>query len=308
MNRVISIAVSLAIVGLIYWRIDVGELLSVIAGARLGWLVGGLAMVVPTTVGAARRFQRMAPEEAGIGLGEATRLNLAASVLNMALPSKMGDLAKAWFLIQRGRLPGPLALSLVVFDKACDMLALLAWCAFGLILLPRRGRLFSLLMVAVACGLLLGLLMLGSLRFTSALFRLLGNKAENLREGWRATHRYFWSDRKRLMRVAALSVSVWFLHLAQIWMFIVALNAEVPFLESLGLTPLAILAGLLPLTFAGIGTRDAALIFFYRGYFTAPVGAALGLLCTLRYVLPAVAGVPFFRKMAVPGDRRATDF
>ena len=53
------------------------------------------------------------------------------------------------------------------------------------------------------------------------------------------------------------------------------------------------LAGLLPLTFAGVGTRDAALVLLYQPYFSTPTAVALGILCTLRYLLPAVAGLPF---------------
>lgn len=64
-------------------------------------------------------------------------------------------------------------------------------------------------------------------------------------------------------------------------------------MANLALSPLAILAGLLPLTFAGVGTRDAALIAFYSPYFNAPTAAALGLLCTSRYLLPAIGGLPF---------------
>ncbi|NEQ17581.1 MAG: UPF0104 family protein, partial [Moorea sp. SIO3E2] len=82
-------------------------------------------------------------------------------------------------------------------------------------------------------------------------------------------------------------------HLLQIWLFILALNAWTPFLANLALSPLAILAGLLPLTFAGVGTRDAALIFFYQRYFPKEEAAALGLLCTSRYLLPAIGGLPF---------------
>ena len=64
-------------------------------------------------------------------------------------------------------------------------------------------------------------------------------------------------------------------------------------LAHLALAPLAFLAGLLPLTFAGVGTRDAALIAFYQPYMNAPTAAALGLLCTSRYLLPALGGLPF---------------
>ena len=63
---------------------------------------------------------------------------------------------------------------------------------------------------------------------------------------------------------------------------------------SLAITPLVIFAGLIPLTFSGIGARDFAFIYFYAAYFSAATGAALGLLATLRYIIPAIAGIPFF--------------
>jgi uncharacterized membrane protein YbhN (UPF0104 family) len=70
----------------------------------------------------------------------------------------------------------------------------------------------------------------------------------------------------------------------------------VPFVANLALAPLAILAGLLPLTLAGVGTRDAAILVLYRSVLTAPQAAAVGLLCTSRYVLPALGGVPFLNR------------
>jgi len=41
-----------------------------------------------------------------------------------------------------------------------------------------------------------------------------------------------------------------------------------------------------------LAPRDAALIAFYQPYFN-PTAAALGLLCTSRYLLPAIGGLPF---------------
>jgi len=121
----------------------------------------------------------------------------------------------------------------------------------------------------------------------------LAAKIAKLATAWSEMHRYFWASPTRLAKVAFTSVFIWFLHLLQIWMFILALRAWAPFLANLALSPLAILAGLLPLTFAGIGTRDAALVLFYAPYFDAPIAAALGLLCTARYILPALGGLPF---------------
>ena len=117
-------------------------------------------------------------------------------------------------------------------------------------------------------------------------------------------HRYFWSSKARLAKVTLMSVFIWFLHLLQIWMFILALRAYAPFLANLALSPLAILAGLLPLTFAGVGTRDAALVLFYAPFFAAPTAAALGLLCTARYLLPALGGLPFASRYLTAVERK----
>ena len=181
------------------------------------------------------------------------------------------------------------------------MLSLLLWCAFGLLLYPEKDWLFWIMTIGVTGGLIAGILLLGSKSIANAFFKTgkkiapkkLKKKFEKMHISWGEMHDYFWRDRQQLITITLTSVFIWFLHLLQIWFFILALNATTPFLANLALSPLAILAGLLPLTFAGVGTRDAALILFYQPYFDAATGAALGLLCTSRYLLPAIGGLPF---------------
>ena len=115
MKKLLSLAVSLGLLALIYWKIDFTKLGPVFANCDGWWLAASLAMVIPLTALTAWRFQQLAPGDARISFGEATRLILSASVLNLILPSKMGDIAKAFFLPMRRSL----ALSLVVFEKAC---------------------------------------------------------------------------------------------------------------------------------------------------------------------------------------------
>ena len=110
---------------------------------------------------------------------------------------------------------------------------------------------------------------------------------------WEQMHRFFWADKFRLAQVAGTSVLIWLMHLVQIWLLILGLRGDVRLLTSMGLTPMAMLAGLFPLTFAGIGTRDAALVFFYAPFLGEARAAALGVLCTLRHLVLAVAGLPF---------------
>ncbi|MBE9125829.1 MULTISPECIES: lysylphosphatidylglycerol synthase transmembrane domain-containing protein [unclassified Coleofasciculus] len=301
MKRLISIGVSLIILAIIYSKIDFPKLIEVFKDCDRLWMVISLGMVIPLTLITSWRLQQLMPSGSRLGFFEANRLILAASVLNMVLPSKMGDIAKAYFMKQRGHLAGSLSLSLVIFEKACDMLSLLLWCAFGLLLYEQKDWLFWIMTTAVGIGLVMGIFLLASRKFAYFFFlvgkrfapKKIRSKLVKMQESWGEMHDYFWRDKNQLLKITSTSIFIWFLHLLQIWFFILALNAWTPFVANLALSPLAILAGLLPLTFAGVGTRDAALVIFYQPYFDAATAAALGLLCTSRYLLPAIGGLPF---------------
>jgi glycosyltransferase 2 family protein len=327
-KKIVSLVVSLGILAFIYWKLNkhgqLHDLLRIFGSSDGTWMTISLAMVVPLTLFTSWRLQQLMPARGQLSFGEANRLILVASVLNLVLPSKMGDIAKAYFMRDRGHMEGSLALSLVVFEKACDMLSLLLWCVFGLawvkissnraieafrwlgtsstIAPAQQETLFFWLSALVVAGSLgFGLLLIGSPLFAQFFFVRAGRlapakiavKLGKFAESWSHMHEYFWSSKARLAKVTLTSIFIWFLHLLQIWLFILALRAYTPFLANLALSPLAILAGLLPLTFAGVGTRDAALVLFYTPYFPAATAAALGLLCTARYVLPALGGLPF---------------
>lgn len=300
-RKLVGVAVSLLILGVIYWQIDIGALYQALGRTRLDWLLIGIAMIVPTTMLTAWRLDLLMPAGRRLGIDESNRLVLVASVLNMVLPSKLGDVAKAHAMTRRGHLDGPAALALVVFEKAWDVLALLAWCVFGLLAAPLAPEIRWPALLVIGTGFAVGLPMLSMPAVAERILAILGRVAPagiadriaDLGGSWRATLDRFWADRWRAAGLIALSVFIWFLHLVQIWLFILALRVEAPFFANLALTPLAIFVGLLPFTFAGIGTRDAALIFFFQPWLLPPAAAALGLLCTLRYVIPALGGLPF---------------
>ncbi|HXU46883.1 MAG TPA: lysylphosphatidylglycerol synthase transmembrane domain-containing protein [Thermoanaerobaculia bacterium] len=302
-KRWISIAVSLGLLALIYRKIDLRAIGGVLRASDPAWMVvGQLALVLIKAV-QAWRLRRLMPRGTRLGTGESVRLILVADVMNMVLPSKMGDIAKAYFLKSRGHLTGSFALSLTVFEKAYDVLALFLWCAIGLVLLPGKGWALWTAAGGMACACAGGFLVINSGAFARLVFGLVRKvvppgpraKVERLEGAWRETRAYFRRERSQHAQVIAISIGLWLLHFVQLWIFILALRAWCPFLVHVGLASLAILAGLVPFTFAGLGTRDAALIALYRPYLDPQTAAALGLLFTSRYLLPALAGLPFFR-------------
>lgn len=313
LKRFVSLVISVAILLYIYAQIDLVNLLEVFQNCDRLILTISLGMVIPITLITSWRLRQLVPQNS-LGFLEANRLILGASVLNMVLPSKMGDIAKAYFMAERSNLSGSLALAISIFEKACDLLSLLLWCVFGLILYPAKDGLFWTMTIGVAMGLVLGILLLSSQGFAALFFYLANSfapksikiKLQKMQDSWEEMHGYFWQDKQQLLLITSTSIFIWFLHLLQIWLFILALRAFTPFLVSLALSPLSILAGLLPLTFAGIGTRDAAIIYFYQDYLSEATGAALGLLCTSRYFIPALIGLPFLGQMlaAVKGKMK----
>ncbi|ACB52704.1 CHP374-containing protein [Crocosphaera subtropica ATCC 51142] len=305
MKRFISLAISTAILVILYSKINFQQLLKVFRDCNLAWLSISLTMVIPITLITAWRLQQLMPKNSNLGLLEANRLILGSSVLNMILPSKMGEIAKAYFLRDRGHLSGSLSISLVIFERIFDLLSLLFYCVLGLIIYPNKDEFFLVMTIGILISLSVGLLLICSqnfaLFFLKSLSKISPNsiklKIQTLESSWQEMHQYFWSHPNQLITITSTSIFLWFLHLLQIWFFILALNAWVPFVTNLALSSLAILAGLLPLTFAGVGTRDAALVYLYQPYFSASIGAALGILCTSRYFLPALVGLPFLNQM-----------
>jgi uncharacterized protein (TIRG00374 family) len=297
----ISIGVSFIILGVIYWKIDIANIKDVLVQVDGSVFMGALLILIPTTLLSAFRFRMLLRGQNKPSLGLATKLILAGSTMNVVLPSKMGDMLKSVFMRDALDMRGSLAVSVVVFEKACDLLGLLAWCLLGLVVYAGDESFFIFLVLAIGGGLGVGILMLLSLSFADWFFRLvskvapssMSDKFENLCKSWAEVHGFFWRSKRAVLSIVGVTLLIWFLHLLQIWLLATALHAPVPLLSSLGLSSLALLAGLVPLTLAGVGTRDAAAIYLFAPFMAAPAGAALGLTLTLRYVIPGLAGLPY---------------
>ncbi|WP_181407986.1 lysylphosphatidylglycerol synthase transmembrane domain-containing protein [Pararhizobium mangrovi] len=304
MKKLIGLVVSACILAVLYAFVDIDGIVRAARSADPVWLAFGIAWVVPLALLTAWRFTLLVVD--GIGFLEANRLILAASTLNMVLPSKLGDLAKSEVLVRRhGFRPG-VAFAIVVLEKMLDMMSLLVWGVLGLIEVGTDHPAMLVFLVPVGGLCLLLLLVILPLSFMPFLLATFGRwmptrlrrLVTGFEAGWREASAWFWHRPRRAIATIALSLGIWAGHLFQFWLFAHALHAHVPLLKNAAFATLSILVGLLPFTFAGIGTRDAALVFFYAGYLTPAAAALLGILATLRYVIPAVAGAPFIAELS----------
>jgi glycosyltransferase 2 family protein len=300
MRRIIAFLISSALLVLIYRLVDFSTLIDAMRMAKRTLVAVGILTVLPLMLATAWRLCVLTGR-AKVGFFEAVQLVLVASTLNLFLPSKAGDIAKAWVLVHRHGMEGKLALSISIFEKALDLTSLLLLGVIALLYVAGDNTLLwasaavtaLLFLVLLAMILPIGLAAITGRILTKFITARLVGPVERLFDTWQSVIIWYWSDRRQAVGVLLLSIAIWAGHLMQFWLFALSVSANIPILDNMAFATLGILAGLLPFTFAGIGTRDAALIHLYGAYLTPGQGAFLGVLATLRYVMPGIAGLPF---------------
>ena len=262
------------------------------------WLVASVGLILPITVLRAIRFLWVAPPGALPGVGEALRLTLAASALNIVFPAKTGDLIKSYFVARRSDTSPGVAVAIVVYERLCDLFALITWCLVGWIVarpqVPGLPAAFWALLggLGTVCAALIS-----SQRIATALHAILAatlppGKLRKLRElalGWPDLLRFLGSRRRQIV---LFSLVLWLANLCQIWLFTLVLGTQVPFTVCASLSAVALMAGQLPFTIAGLGARDMALVALLASYMPAESAAALGVLIASRGLLPPLIGMP----------------
>ena len=295
---VIGLVVSVGILVALYRTLDIRLIGEALLEADKFWLVFSIAMILPITFLRAVRFLWVAPQGSLPGVGEAMRLTLVASALNVFLPAKTGDLVKSYFVATRGRRPAGVAISIIVYERLCDLFGLIAWCLLGLVLgRPEVADIPVWFWWALTAFGAFCLLMICSEQAAEVVRWIIVKtvthrrlrKVRELADGWPDLLRVL---RGRRRWIIPFSLLLWFAHVFQIWMFTVALSVPVPVEACASLAALALMAGQLPLTFAGLGTRDVALVVLLSPYMAQESAAAMGVLVATRNFLPPLIGLP----------------
>jgi uncharacterized protein (TIRG00374 family) len=297
----LSAVISLALLVALYRTVRLGGIADALVHADRLWLVTSVGMIVPITFLRALRFYWVAPAGSLPSKGEALRLTLVASALNVFLPAKSGDLVKSYFVATRTTTPAGVALAIVVYERLCDLFGLIAWCLVGWVVgrpqIDGIGPLFwsTLAAVGTACAILISseraaALVRSMVRQALPSTRL--RKLHDLADGWPGLLERL---RGRRRWIVSYSLALWWTHLFQIWLFTVALALDIPFTISASLSAVALMVGQLPFTFAGLGARDVALVVLLAGYTTPELAAAMGILIATRGLLPPLLGLPVLR-------------
>ena len=264
-----KILISAALLYFSLRKINLGELLSRIDVASLGWI--GLAIAVSFLqifLGVLRWREISAECGAPLDTKQAMRFNVIGTFFNQTLPSSIGgDAVRLWLVARNGA--GWRAATYSIFvDRAIGLIALaiiivasLPW-SYNLITDPHgRSALLLVDLAALAGG--LGFLVLGVLPWPW------------LKQWWATHHVHACAvianrvifSRDRGPKVAVLSVLVHVLAVVIAWCVVQSIAAPVLFGQIFQLVPPVMLITMLPISIAGWGVREATmgLAFGYAG-------------------------------------------
>ncbi|WP_207262085.1 lysylphosphatidylglycerol synthase transmembrane domain-containing protein [Desulfovibrio sp. Huiquan2017] len=297
-KKLISIAVSSALIFVVYNRLDIDSLVKLIGQTKPKYIGYFLLLMVPQLILASARWWWLARSLAGVRISPSTAFGhvLGSYSANLIIPGKLGEFFRSFWLETDDR---PLSVFLVVFEKILDITAILIILEVALLI----EHPLSLSFIISAKGLVLGATTLTLLFLVFILYykKNLGRLVSFLLIKKLPTlNLQSFSEMKiDLLKGSVFLVSSIVLWLVQIFQFVLMfemLGVSIPVDSVYAGSSLALLAGALPLTIGGIGSRDVALLWYFGSFIELEVLLGIGMLSLLRVVIPGMIGIPFFYK------------
>ena len=221
------------------------------------------------------------------------RLSTIGHFFNQVLPSGFaGDAARAWMASREGVRLGP-AVSAIVCDRAVGLLILIVMVSLTLFGLSTPavqaipGRAAFRLVALLGGGALVALLLLGApfatLLMRHRLTQTLGRLTLDL-------HRVLFGSQGRSAMVVALAVAVQLLNVAAMYACAQGMHVDFGPVAALIVVPAVMLVSMAPISFAGWGIREGAMIV---GLGLAGIAAADALAVSVAFgLLQVVLAVP----------------
>ena len=130
-KKTFPFAVSIFLLIWVFNQIDWKDLFDNFIDIKFSWFSASLILFIPQILLMVFRWHILVRNQTNSLFRESCSLVLAAQTLNMFTPSKMGDIAKSFFLKQHLYVPLKTGLSIVVFEKVLDMISIALWMLLG---------------------------------------------------------------------------------------------------------------------------------------------------------------------------------
>ncbi len=206
---------------------------------------------------------------------------MSASSLNSILPSKLGDLFKVYYFRNYGisQMVGA-----VFTERLLDIITLTLLLIMGSLTLNKP--IFVYISITIMLIFIISMSLLYVLRKKLNRYLLLKNLLYSI--NWIIKRPF------KALILFLLSLLIWFSSIIQIYLLFLAVSADVSLLYFSSAIIIVIFISLIPITIAGMGTRESAILYLFSNFASNEVLLAAGLLFSFfRYWLLSILGIPF---------------
>ena len=205
---------------------------------------------------------------------ESTKIWLIGFFFGAVTPAKAGDFLRTLYLKRSVGLPIGSGLAATAVERVFDLLFLFFAALIGLILFSLHYSIdmsIVFLLIVFLAAFFLSLFVLTRKKWVVFLLRPIFNflLPEKFKQKFKSSFHEFYDamgiltgNKKAVGLVAFVTIASWLFIIFQFYLIAVSLGIPVSFWFILSVMPAILLIEVLPISFAGIGTRDATAIFF----------------------------------------------
>jgi len=298
---IISLLVSGILLAIIYRKVDLAvlkeTLLNLSPVPAIAFLILILVQLVLSTI----RWNLFTRQLGGVKLGFISSLQqvVGSYSANLLIPGKWGEIVRIpWMKKFPLKVP---VLFMVFLEKALDTLSVVSilFISSLILVITNYSTPVPILPFVLISGAVL-ILVISVVIFRKDL-GVLVTKLGSLRKK-PLKQDGFIQKGKMLLEIAgnkfwlyyAFSFLIWVLQVLQFYFIFLMLGITLSLVYTYAGSCLALLAGVIPVSIAGMGTRDAVIIGFFNHLAPYEMLASVGILSLLRIILPSLIGIPFF--------------
>jgi len=300
--------VGLAIFIYIVYATGLDTIIASFAGLDLFYFSLALLVLVPSVLIKAWKQGILVKALGGkLGLLENARIWLIGFFFSIITPGRSGNLLKAFYFADRAGISAGRGLAASVVERVFDVAFLFVFGLLGLLALSLSLFLdldFTFIiavLVIFAAFIVFALLFTKKsfvLMFAKPLFKFLVPKKfkEKLKEGFHEFYQgvgIYKKDFGLLIKVGLITLLSWVVVITHYYFLALALQIDVSFLFLFAVMPIVLLLSTLPIAFSGIGTREAALLYFLN---YNPVAVSFSILIFFFNLVLGAAGFVFLNR------------
>ena len=305
---VAKVAVSIALLIILSRSLDLGALVETLTRLPITAFAAALALfAIQTCLLAVRWWLVMTALSAPIGYGRLVRLTFVGVFFNQVLPTSVGgDAVRMWHVHRCGAAIDT-AIKGVVFDRVSAVLGLSLLVAFGVWTLGAQldSPTLRFALLAVPPLGVLGIVCLAWLDHMPSAWQQWRPLGELARLG---------ADARRVLLAPRFAVQLLVLSIAShalsalvVYAFAVGLALELSVWDCLAVVPAAILISMIPVSFAGWGLREGAMVAMFAVLgVSADTALAMSLAFGIALLAASLPGCVLWRAGRTPSATAAT--